>query len=145
MKVQTRRLVASSLKKAQDQSRNFENLNMNSSEQLKRLQDEFVSYVRARDDEGVRRTFRELLDAGCSRQEIVTKLLEASAETDQTSSTERDSKSEGADGQAPVNGAAQKPARPEPGSQNTRMIKSYMRRCDRPSPVRKRVRSSRRR
>ena len=92
---------------------------MNTSEQLKRLQDKFVSYVRARDDEGVRRTFRELLNAGCSRQEIVTKLLEASEATDQTSSTERDSKSEGADGQAPVNGAAGKPASPEPGSRST--------------------------
>src|ERR1043165_9143269 len=117
MKVQTRRLVASSLKKAQDQSRNFENLNMNTSEQLIRLQDEFVSYVRARDNEGVRRTFRELLDAGCSRQEIITKLLEASEATDQT--TERDSKSEIIDAQAPVKGSAQEPATSEPGSGNT--------------------------
>ena len=91
---------------------------MNTSEQLKRLQDEFVSYVRARDDEGVRRIFRELLDAGCSRQEILTKLLEASGATDQAS-TEPGSRSEGADAQVPVNGSAQEPATPEPGSQNT--------------------------
>src|SRR5436190_20777716 len=101
MKLQSRRVIASNLKQAHHPG-NFEHLNMNTSEQLKRLQDEFVSYVRARDDEGVRRIFRELLDAGCSRQEILTKLLEASGATDQAS-TEPGSRSEGADAQVPVN------------------------------------------
>src|SRR5437763_1951638 len=93
---------------------------MKASEQITKLQDELVSYAEAGDQDAVRRAFRELLNAGCSRQEIVTKLLEASQAADQTPNAERDEEPEAAKTEAQVSGSAQEPAGsdPEQNSEN---------------------------
>src|SRR5256885_13466120 len=43
--------------------------------ELERLYDELAKRIHAKDDEGVRRVFRELLDAGRSRQEIMSEIV----------------------------------------------------------------------
>src|SRR5439155_25720675 len=43
--------------------------------ELEGLYDELAKRIHAKDDEGVRRVFRELLDAGRSRQEIMSEIV----------------------------------------------------------------------
>src|ERR1043166_2056334 len=48
---------------------------MRDPEELEGLYDELTKRIHAKDDEGVRRVFRELLDTGRSRQEIVSEIV----------------------------------------------------------------------